>query len=110
MTAQFDSGCLGFSTIVRAVRLVQIHDAVPLGILDVIGEDGRPGPAFARPAQQAGQAGAEEDIVAEHERDIVVADEIAADDEGLREAFRPGLHSVGEANARTARPSPNSLR
>ena len=34
------------------------------------------------------QAVAEEDVVAEDQRDGVAADEVAADDEGLREAVR----------------------
>ncbi len=40
---------------------------------------------------------AEEDVVAENQRDAVVADEVAADDEGLGEAARRRLDGIGEA-------------
>lgn len=40
-----------------------------------------------------------EDVVAEHEADAVVADELLADDKGLRQAVRRGLLGILEAYA-----------
>ena len=40
-----------------------------------------------------------EDVVAEHERDRLVADELLADDERLCEAVGRGLHRVLEPDA-----------
>jgi hypothetical protein len=40
------------------------------------------------------EVGAVEDVVAEHERDLLVADELLADDERLRETVRRWLHRV----------------
>ena len=40
-----------------------------------------------------------EDIVAQHQRDRILADESAADDEGLRHAFRSRLLGVAEGQA-----------
>ncbi len=49
-------------------------------------------------SQQIRQRMPEEDVVAEHERDVVIADEVASDDEGLRETFRLRLHRVIEVH------------
>ena len=49
--------------------------------------------------QHRGKAGAVEDIVAQDEADGVVADEVFADEEGLREAIRGGLLGVFEVDA-----------
>ena len=53
-------------------------------------------------AQRRAEAGAVEDVVAEHERDALVADELLADDERLREAVGRGLHRVLEPDAELA--------
>ena len=45
------------------------------------------------------EAGAVEDVVAEHEGDGVVADEVGADDERLRQAVGAGLHGVRDLDA-----------
>ena len=49
--------------------------------------------------QQAGEAGAVEDVVAEHQRRVVVADVVGADEEGLGEAVGGGLLGVGDVKA-----------
>ena len=46
--------------------------------------------------------GAVEDVVAEHQGDLVVADELLADDEGLRESAGVRLGRVAEADAEVA--------
>ena len=50
-------------------------------------------------AQGGAEAGAVEDVVAEHEGHGVVTDEVGADDEGLREAVGAGLHGVADLDA-----------
>ena len=45
------------------------------------------------------EPGAVEDVVAEHERDGVVADEVGADDERLGEAVGARLHGVRDLDA-----------
>ena len=47
----------------------------------------------------ARQAVAVEDVVAQHERAGLAADELLADGEGLRQAVRRGLLGVGEVHA-----------
>ena len=43
-----------------------------------------------------------EDVVAQHQRDLVVADEVGADHERLREPFRTRLRGVGDRDAEGA--------
>ena len=50
-------------------------------------------------AQRGAEAGAVEDVVAEDERDRVVADEVGADEERLGQAVGAGLHGVRELDA-----------
>ena len=66
-----------------------------------------PALAGAAAREHVGQPVAEEDVVAEDQRRRVAADEIGADDEGLREPFGLRLHRVGELNAQGV-PSPSS--
>jgi hypothetical protein len=54
---------------------------------------------LAETTQQRRQIVAVEQVVAQHQRDRLVADEFAADDEGLREPVGRGLHRVGELQA-----------
>ncbi len=42
----------------------------------------------------------EEDVVAEDHRDVVLADEVAANDEGLGQSVRMGLFGIGKAQAK----------
>jgi len=50
-------------------------------------------------AQGGAQAGAVEDVVAQDQRHGVLADEVGADDEGLRETVRAGLGGIGQGDA-----------
>ena len=58
-------------------------------------------PRFARRGalQELGERLAMEDVVAEDQRDAILADELAPDEESLRDAFRLGLHRVFEPQA-----------
>ena len=78
--------------------VVQLEHAVALGV-------GDPQPEHHRALglgvllQLLAEPDAVEDVVAEHERDVVVADEVGADQEGRRDAVRLGLHGVAERAA-----------
>ena len=82
-----------------AARLVEGDDAVGLRVLDMVGEDRRTGGASAGRGQQLAHPRPEEQVVAEHQRDVVGTDEVAPDHEGLRQALGPRLDRVGEAQA-----------
>ena len=80
------------------VVVVELDDAVRRGLADVVGED-VPAAHVGQAAQGGAQAGAVEDVVAEHQGHAVVADEVGADHEGLGQPVRAGLHRVGELDA-----------
>ena len=82
--------------------VVELDDAVALGIGDEIGEHRAARGARHGPLKHRGQAGAVEDVVAENEGATAPADELAADDEGLRQAFGLRLCGIGEAHADAA--------
>ena len=96
-------GHLGFFLNAEAVAVpVELGHAVTFGVAHPVAEDG----GFLillgildGVAEQGGEAGAVEDVVAEHEAGAVVADELLADDEGLREAVGGGLLGVFEVDA-----------
>ena len=80
---------------------VELHDAEALGVVHVVAEDrgaARLG-VLDGARQVARQAVAVEDVVAEHQRAGLAADELLADGEGLRQAVRRGLLGVGEVHA-----------
>ncbi len=80
---------------------VELHDAEALGVVHVVAEDrgaARLG-VLDGARQVARQAVAVEDVVAQHERAGLAADELLADGEGLRQAVRRGLLGVGEVHA-----------
>ena len=80
---------------------VELHDAEALGVVHVVAEDrgaARLG-VLDGARQVARQAVAVEDVVAEHQRARLSADEVLADGEGLRQAVRAGLLRVGEVHA-----------
>ena len=84
-----------------AALAVELHDAEALGVVHVVAEDR--GAARLRVLdgflQVAAEAIAVEDVVAQHERAGLAADELLADGEGLREAVRARLLCVGEVHA-----------
>ena len=75
---------------------VELDDAVALGVADLIAEHGRAGLARRGAAQVVGEVRAVEDVVAERERHAIRADELAADDERLRQAVGARLRGVGD--------------
>ena len=84
-----------------AVR-VELRHAVALRVIDLVAEDR--GLAVLRGGadrllEERRQAGAVEDVVAQHQADAVVADELLADEERLREAVGRGLRGVLEMHA-----------
>ena len=80
---------------------VELHDAEALGVVDVVAEDrGAARLCVLHGARQvARQAVAVEDVVAEHQRARLAADELLADGEGLRQAVGARLLGVGEVHA-----------
>src|SRR5437773_1185908 len=79
--------------------LVELDDAVLLGILHPIGEDGGAIAVVSGAGEELRQIMTEEEIVAEDQRRAVAADEIGADRISLREAFRPRLLRVLETES-----------
>ena len=83
----------------RALLPVELHHAVALGIVHVVGEDGGPRLARGRALQGGLQIVAVEDVVAQHQRAGCAAHEVAPEDEGLREAIGARLHAVAQVQA-----------
>lgn len=80
---------------------VKLHDAEALGVVHVVAEDrgaARLG-VLDGARQVARQAVAVEDVVAEHQRARLAADEVLADGERLRQAIGARLLGVGEVHA-----------
>ncbi len=71
----------------------ELHDAVALRVGDLVGEDGA-ALRVAAVGQGGGEVVAVEDVVAEGQRHVVVADEVLADEERLRQPVRRGLVGV----------------
>ena len=82
-----------------ASRLIKLHDAVALRIAHVVGEHRRTRLACRRTLQKPCKIGAVKDVVAQHERTTVAADEILADEERLRQTVGARLHSIRDMNA-----------
>src|SRR6516162_5898185 len=81
-----------------AVR-VELNHAISFGAADLVGEDGGAGPRLRRLLQDRRQAVAIEYVVAEHQGDIVAADEGAPDQKGLRQSFGARLLGIGNRQA-----------
>ena len=78
--------------------LVELDDAVGGGVGDLVGvDDAAVGAGVA--AQLGAHAGAVEDVVAQNQGGAVVADEVGAQDEGLRQAVGLLLDGVGQVDA-----------
>ena len=80
---------------------IELDDAEALGVVHVVAEDrgaARLG-VLDGARQVARQAVAVEDVVPQHERARLAVDELLADGEGLRQAVRRGLLSVGQVHA-----------
>ena len=93
---------LGFLLDAQTVAVgIELGHAIALGVVDIIAEHG--GLALLLGAldgilQHAGESAAVEDVVAQHEAGTVVADELFADDERLRQTVGRGLLGILEAH------------
>ena len=74
--------------------VVELHHPVGLRLVDLVGEDRRPVLAVGGVLQQPAHPGAEEDIVAQHQGGALVADEVLADQERLRQPFGLRLNRI----------------
>jgi len=82
-----------------AALLIEFHHAIPFWIAHVVGEDGG---AFAQCgclAYYAFEIRSVEQIIAQDQTARSALQELLADDEGLRQSFRPGLLGVRELHA-----------
>ena len=86
----------------RAAVVIEVHHAVALRIVHVVGEDAGTFGAGRRTVEQVLQVVAVEDIVAQHQRARGAADKLAAEDERLRQAVRARLHAVTQVQAPAA--------
>ena len=89
--------------------VVELHHAVALGVVDVVGVH-HAALRVAVALQQVFQAGAVEDVVAEHERHFIVADKVGPDHERLRQPVGHFLHRVLEAAAQARAVAEQALK
>ena len=85
----------------HAAGVVELHHAVGDGVGHVVPEHG-PAVEVLEAAEGGAEAGAVEDVVAEHEADVLVADVVGADREGLCEPVGRRLLCVGDRDAELA--------
>ena len=83
----------------RTAALVESDHAIALGVVHVIGEDGGAIGLLACGHQLLLQVMAVEDVVAQHQCAGCAVQELLADDEGLCQPIRAGLHGVLEIQA-----------
>lgn len=79
--------------------LVELDDAVALGVADIVGKDRRAVRLRGRALHHDSEVRAIEDIVAQDERTALAREELLTDQERLREAFRLRLHGVRNRDA-----------
>jgi len=75
---------------------VEGHYAITFGVMHMGGEDRRAGLALHGALQQGLEVVTVEDVVAQHQGTWTVADEVRANNEGLGQAVRAGLHRVSQ--------------
>ena len=94
-----------------APGVIELGHAVSFGVGDPVSEDGGLSPAggLAGLGEHGLEAGAVEDIVAEHQTGVVAADELPADDERLRQSVRAWLHGITHPAAEMAAVAQESL-
>ena len=79
--------------------LVELDDTVALRVADVVGKDRRAVRLRGRALHHDSEVGAIEDIVAQDERTALTREELLANQERLRKAFRLRLHRVRDRDA-----------
>ena len=79
---------------------IQLDHAVSLRIVNAIGEYTRARRARRRAPQEIVEPRAEEDVVAQYQRNRVTPDKLSADGEGLGQPFRLGLNLVFDVHAK----------
>lgn len=79
--------------------VVELDDAVALGVEHGVGEDGGPALVFYRFLEGLGEVVTVEDVIAEDEAAALAGEEVFADEECLGEAVGRGLHGVLEGDA-----------
>lgn len=79
--------------------LVELDNAVALGVADIVGKDRRAVRLRGRTLHHDSKVGAVEDVVAQDERTALTREELLADQERLRESFRLRLHGVRDGDA-----------
>lgn len=79
--------------------LVELDDAVALGVADIVGKDRRAVRLRGRALHHDSEVRAIEDIVAQDERTALARKELLADQECLRESLRLRLHGVRNRDA-----------
>ena len=94
--------CLGlFLNREHSPLAVKVHHPVSLRVAHPVAEDHRLTLPLDRPhgrLQQAGEGGTVEDIIPQHEADILLSDEVTPYKESLSEPLRRRLHGVEEAH------------
>src|SRR2546427_4045989 len=80
---------------------LELDHAVALRVLNAVGEHRRTGGFLRRLAERWLQVMTVEDVVAEYQCTGFAADEFLADDEGVRNPLRLGLHLITEIHAPT---------
>src|SRR5450759_3410370 len=78
---------------------VELYDAVTPGVEHAVGEDGRAGRTGGRALEHLRQAVPVEQVVAERERDGVLAHERTTDEKRLRETLGLRLRRIGDPDA-----------
>ncbi len=83
----------------RATVAVEFHHAVAFGVIHRISKHRRASPPIGSAREQLGQAVTVEDVITQHQRHRIAADELAAHDEGVGEAARFVLARIGKAQS-----------
>jgi hypothetical protein len=96
VTAQFDFGAFGFSTIRNGRCEAELDDAVALGVVDPAREHRCATGLLRRAPQQRPQVVAIEDVVAEDQRRRLAGQKLAADQERLGDPAGAVLDRVGQ--------------
>ena len=96
MTARLDLGCLGFSSMRDDLVAVADRDAVLAGVLDLLEE--YLGAALAACVKACGRRAdvALDDVVAEHDDDLVAVGVLPGEAQGVGDAAHALLVGVGE--------------